>query len=396
MLLQNLKIVGQDSLNHIRIVGDKIEEIASGDKAMEIGRDEVNITFENALAFPGLINSHDHLEFDLFPQLANRTYRNYKEWGPDIHTQNAEAIQSIMKIPESLRIQWGIYKNLLNGFTTVVHHGDHLDIENPVTAIFEDCYSLHSVGLEKGWRYKLNRPFLKNWPFVVHIGEGTDVAAFEEINQLIKWNIFRRKIIGVHGVAMTAQQARSFEAVVWCPDSNFFLLNTTAKVDDLKAQTKILFGTDSTLSANWNAWEQIRLARKTNMLSDQELLASLTTAPAAVWGLEDRGVLAEGKKADIVVAEMKYFSDPMNSFFELNPENILLVVRDGGIVLFDESLSSQLQQNEIVKMSSKVAVNSTVKFVKGNLPELMQETRRFSQLTFPFQAEFQKIQHVGK
>ena len=49
------------------------------------------------LHFPGLINSHDHLDFNLFPQTGNRIYNNYTEWGRDIHEQNKEAISASFK-----------------------------------------------------------------------------------------------------------------------------------------------------------------------------------------------------------------------------------------------------------------------------------------------------------
>ena len=49
---------------------------------------------------------------------------------------------------------------------------------------------------------------------------------------------------------MDEQQATAFEALVWCPASNYFLLNTTAAVDKLKTKTSILFGTDSTLTSD--------------------------------------------------------------------------------------------------------------------------------------------------
>src|SRR5437868_3648299 len=81
------------------------------------------------LAFPGLINSHDHLDFNLFPPLGNRKYNNYVEWGEDIHAQNKQEIAAVLKIPQSLRTQWGVYKNLLNGITTVVNHGQQLQVD---------------------------------------------------------------------------------------------------------------------------------------------------------------------------------------------------------------------------------------------------------------------------
>ena len=83
---------------------------------------------------------------------------------------------------------------------------------------------------------------------VVHVGEGLTFQDYEEINQLIKWNILKKKLVGIHAVAMTDEQARKFEAIVWCPESNYFLLSKTAPVNLLKQHTNILFGSDSTLT----------------------------------------------------------------------------------------------------------------------------------------------------
>ena len=114
----------------------------------------------------------------------------------------------------------------------------------------------------KNWKFKLNRILAKDQPFVIHIGEGTDDASHREIDTLIKWNLFKRKIIGVHGVAMDENQATAFKALVWCPASNYFLLNNTAAIDKLKTKTSILFGTDSTLTSGWNLWEHVTISKK--------------------------------------------------------------------------------------------------------------------------------------
>ncbi len=296
MILQNLDIIGQGGATHIKVTDDKIQMITYDRSLLATGKNELNILFENALAFPGLINSHDHLDFNLFPQMGNRIYKSYIEWGADIQSQNKNSIDAVRNIPKQFRVEWGIYKNLLNGVTTVVNHGEYLDIENPVINIFQDCYSLHSVRRERLWKFKLNRPFIKSQPFVIHAGEGTDKASFEEINELIRWNLFKRKLIAVHGVSMNAKQAEAFEALIWCPESNFFLLGSTAKINELKKQTKILFGTDSTLSAGWNLWEQLRRARETSMLSDEELVDSLTNLPAAAWKFKRQRIVAGRKK----------------------------------------------------------------------------------------------------
>jgi cytosine/adenosine deaminase-related metal-dependent hydrolase len=384
MLLKNVNIIGRCGSSHISIKDGEINEIITARESQSVIKDELTINFDHAIAFPGLINSHDHLEFNLFPRLGNRIYKSYLEWGEDIHRQNKEIIDAIVKIPKRLRVQWGIYKNLLNGVTTVVQHGEYFEIEDSLIDVFQDSYSLHSVRLEKNWKLKLNNPFSKNKLFVLHIGEGTDHDAFEEMNMLNKWNLFTRKIVAIHGVAMNEEHAKAFEALIWCPDSNFFLLGATAKVTELKKHIKILFGTDSTLSAGWNLWEQIRLARKTRMLTDEELFDSLTSSPSLVWGLADRGNLSVGKKADVVVAVMKNRNNPLDNFLDLNPEDILLVIKEGRVILLDGILSTYFG-NELEKSRfSKILINKVQKFVKGDLQGLIAEIEKFSdKVKFP-------------
>ncbi|MEO6682004.1 MAG: hypothetical protein ABIN48_04185, partial [Ginsengibacter sp.] len=249
MQLCNLHIMEMDGRQHIRIENGQIESMTDVKRNIEKHTKEIRIDFENALAFPGLINSHDHLDFNLFPQTGNRIYKNYAEWGKDIHTTNQEMIKAVLKIPQHLRIQWGLYKNLLNGITTVVNHGARIKISDPFISVLQNSFSLHSVQFEKHWKLKLNNPFHIKKSYVIHAGEGIDEAAHKEIDKLIKTNYFHKSLFAVHGVAMDEEQAKSFKAVIWCPVSNFFLLNKTADIQRLKTKTRILFGTDSTLTA---------------------------------------------------------------------------------------------------------------------------------------------------
>ncbi|BAV05565.1 Cytosine/adenosine deaminase [Filimonas lacunae] len=342
--------------------------------------------FHHHLVFPGLINSHDHLHFNLFPRLGNRLYPNYVAWGEDIHIHNKATIAAVLAVPKAMRTQWGVYKNLLNGVTTVVHHGESLQVPSPVMDVFTHCHSLHSVQLEKRWRYKLNNPFLPAHPFVIHVGEGTDAGSRQEIDRLMQWNILHRKLIGVHGVAMQPQQARAFAALVWCPDSNEFLLGATAAIDSLKRETAVLFGTDSTVSAHWSIWEHLRMARRTGMLTDAELMRSVWRAPAEVWGLPGKGMLTPGAVADLVVVKMKEGQEPgPDAFFAIEPQDIALVVKDGRIVLFDEALLPQLTwQQAHLQEYSKVFTANTGKYVWGDVPALLTGIRQYyADISFP-------------
>jgi cytosine/adenosine deaminase-related metal-dependent hydrolase len=410
MRLNNLRFPNEDGLHDLWIHDDKIAAIRPSQPANTTtprpdpanthtsppltSSGEPTLNLDGALAFPGLINSHDHLDFNLFPLLGNKKYNSYTGWGPDIHANNKAIIHEILKIPQPLRTQWGIYKNLLNGFTTVVNHGEHLDTGasletsspritgnprisgNPLITIFQDCHCLHSVGFENNWKWKLNHPAKTRQPVAIHIGEGTDAAATREIDQLIRWNLFRRPLIGIHGVAMTEEQAPAFHALVWCPASNYFLLNRTAPVDKLKANVPILFGTDSTLTSGWNAWDQIRLARDLHLTTDTELLATLTVNPAAAWALNDRGTLDPGKRADLVIARPKPGQSAANAFFTLDPEDILLVIHGGAIKLFDHLLLEPITEKGLTAEDFQ-PTKPGGKYVAGDLPGLIQEIHRY-------------------
>jgi len=76
--------------------------------------DKINLDFEGAMC-ARLVNSHDHLDFNLFAALGDRVYSNYTEWGRYLHTNYKEDINKVMQVPTALREQWGVYKNLLNG-----------------------------------------------------------------------------------------------------------------------------------------------------------------------------------------------------------------------------------------------------------------------------------------
>jgi cytosine/adenosine deaminase-related metal-dependent hydrolase len=143
MLLSSLNIIGQAGKKTVRIEQEKI--IAITDEKPLDDQNEFHLSFENAIVFPGLINSHDHLDFNLFPQLGNRVYKNYGEWGEDIHQSHKRVIEQILAIPKQLRRQWGTYKNILCGVTTVVDHGGDRHKNNDLITVYDKAISFHSM-----------------------------------------------------------------------------------------------------------------------------------------------------------------------------------------------------------------------------------------------------------
>jgi hypothetical protein len=375
MILNNVNTITSNGPVNIQLKNGKVQQFVGPAPV-----DPFQLTFDYALAFPGLVNSHDHLDFNLFPQLGDKIYNNYTEWGDYIHANYKDPIAAVLKVPLALRVKWGIYKNLLCGVTTVVNHGEYLAI-NDAPINVEQCHSIHSVRFEKLWKLKLNNPLKRKLRVVIHVGEGSDEMSTDEIDQLINWNLLKKKLIGVHGVAMTETQAKKFEALIWCPESNYFLLNKTAAADELKKHTNILFGTDSTLTGNWNIWDHIRLARKTKMLTDTELYNSLHPGDSASWQT------SVSKKNTVVVTKKNNEVSALDTFYTTDPADILLVVHKEQIRLFDDSLLKQLGNFNLTEYS-KIYINGTRKYVQGDLTDLMAAIKTYyPDVVFPITAD---------
>jgi cytosine/adenosine deaminase-related metal-dependent hydrolase len=393
MVLNNLTLLDCREPENISFKGMHIASVTR--KATSLIVDNFQVNFENAIAFPGLVNSHDHLEFNCFSRFGDRVYNNYTEWGEHIQKDYKKEINHVLKIPVHLRTMWGIYKNLLAGITTVVNHGSKLEILDPLITVKQEYQCLHSVKFQKGWIWKLNNPFLRNELCVIHTGEGTDLQSYTEIDKLIRWNLLNRKLIGVHGVAMTAEQARHFTGVVWCPESNQILLNKSADVDKWKNVTQVVIGTDSTLSGDWNIWNHLRLARKSGQVSDAELFEMVTKSPSKLWHINN-GRLSTGRRADITIVKNKsgQATGGWNDFYSTDPEDILMVIHKGFIRLFDASLTAQLKKmNFNMSEFTHVSINGCGKFVEGNLPGLMNEIKNYyPETTFPCAAAGTKKQ----
>lgn len=382
MILQNVMLMDSDRPVDVKIEGDRIKSVSAAATINQ--QTQLQLRFDNAFAFPGLINSHDHLDFNLFPQLGNKVYNNYTEWGAYIHQAYQKEIAAVLKIPVVLREQWGVLKNLICGVTTVVNHGERIKITSPLINVHERYHCLHSVGFEKRWRLKLNNPLKTRHPVVIHTGEGKDGVAHAEINQLIRWNLLRKKLVGVHGVAMESEQAQKFKALVWCPQSNFYLLNKTAPVNELQKSTTILFGTDSTLTGDWDIWAHIRTARETKLLADVDLYHAFNHSASEVWETGSAAIEANST-ADLIVVKAES-NDPMDSFFNTRPEDILMVMQAGHIRLYDETLAGQLNGLKAGEYHP-FKINGKLKYVQFDVSGLMNNIKQYyPQAIFPISA----------
>jgi len=368
VVLNNVSILN-NSGNHfcVSILDGKINSVIA--EPVKGSNHSHVINFKDALVFPGLFNAHDHLEFNLFPRLRSRYYRDYLEWGNDIQKLYSKEIDAALKIPVELRMKFGMIKNLLNGITTVMHHGNKsIKKSDQIVSVISNYNFLHSVSLERNWRIKLTL-MLNKLPFVIHLGEGVGAAMENEVNKLFKWNLFKREIIAVHGIGLNTNHADKLAALIWCPDSNLFLYNKTANVFELKNRIPVLFGSDSNLTSDPNFWNHIRIARVINALNDEELINSITSLPSELLNIKDIGKIKNGYLADIVVVKKKSENN-YDAFFNINPEDILLIIRSGKIILFDESLEHECAYLNYCRFKIRGAVKFAEKEIVSVIKKL--------------------------
>ncbi len=141
----------------------------------------------DVLVFPGLINSHDHLEFNCYPLLGTPPYQDAVDWADDVQTHHAGTVRAIASVPVSLRIEWGLIKNLMCGVTAVSSHGLYPPgtfTQSPIEVISQYDF-IHSVHHHSGWRRRLLAPWRPN-PVVVHVAEGVSHLAREAGHSLLR------------------------------------------------------------------------------------------------------------------------------------------------------------------------------------------------------------------
>jgi len=304
---RRLSLVNARGRGTVRVRGSRIAAVDGaprpGDLRIDLGGDRL---------LPGFINAHEHLQLNALPRLKYRDrYRNVAEWIADIEPRLASEAMFMAngRVPRAQRLLIGGVKNLLCGVTTVAHHdpGDESlqDDRFPVRVLGDSGWS-HSLGLDGAQAVResfLGTP--SDRPWIIHAAEGIDDAARTELDQLDALGCLRPNTVLVHGVALDERQQRrlaaSGAALAWCPASNLHLFDRTPDVRMLFDQRCLALGSDSRISGGRDLLADLRIAADVAALDDDELASLVTDRAAQVLRLPDRGVVAPGALADLVV-----------------------------------------------------------------------------------------------
>ncbi len=339
----------------------------------------VEIDLSGCLLLPGLINGHDHLEFNLFPRLDSGPHPNYVDWAASVFHPDQEPIRSHLRVPKNVRLRWGGLKNLLSGVTTVSHH-------NPYDPLFTAKFPVR-VARRFGWAHSIHfapdfetrcRDTPPGWPFLIHAGEGTDDLARNEIGRLHRGGVLCERTVLIHAVALEIQGlemlCRTGAGVVWCPSSNLHTIGQTLGPKVLTSGLPIALGTDSALTALGDLIDEFSVVKRLGHLTDSDVYEMVTSVPALLLRLRNgEGEIRTGGVADLL-AVFDNQSSPASALDQLRPQ---LVIVGGNVKLVAARFADRLPAS-ITAPLERIRLEGRGEYlVAAPVAELLAISRRF-------------------
>jgi cytosine/adenosine deaminase-related metal-dependent hydrolase/ubiquinone/menaquinone biosynthesis C-methylase UbiE len=310
------------------------------------------LNLQDYVLLPGLINSHEHLEFGLFPKLGRPagalSYRNSAEWAEEIHQVHSDIIERYKQIPRTTQLWWGAIRNLLCGVTTVCHHNPlHEELTRPnfpVRALSRFGWS-HSMAFDPDLTRNFQRA-AKEQPFILHAAEGVDEESRNELSQLDQMQVLDERTVLVHGLACTAKEIslihRRGASLVVCPTSNCFLFAKTLSRELLASVERVALGSDSPITAAGDLLDEVHYLYAETGLDPKMIYRMVTSSAAKMFHLNDgQGRIAESGVADLIAVRDRY-DTPARTISELSFGDVKLVLLGGRVQMASPHLYIRL------------------------------------------------------
>jgi hypothetical protein len=357
------------------------------------------ITCSNGVVSPGLINAHDHLNYDhSYPGgWGNERFDHRNDWRIGERGHHKLLYE---KNDDPLKMGWSELRQLISGTTSIAGSSGtkgllrNLDKEgmqeglNPVKVlnhVFPLGDGQSGTQLEQGCNYpKIDgKEVIDNDDcYLPHVAEGIDDVAHNEFLCLSgqakgSVNLISKKTALIHAIALNETDAkilRDKEAtVVWAPRSNISLYGKTAPV-----QIYDSFGINIALSTDWTISGSMNLLRElkcvdylnknhyNNYFSDWKIWHMVTSNAAVGLAVGDQiGFLKPNYFADIVIYNGTSASNYYRAVIDADWKSTILVLRSGVPLYGDKDIMAVILkgQNEcediIVNGCSDKKINKT-------------------------------------
>jgi 5-methylthioadenosine/S-adenosylhomocysteine deaminase len=310
--------------------------------------------------YPGLIELHNHLSYDVLRLWAvPTTFPNRDRWssGPVHGPVYRRLISGPMQVlgrtpglPEAV-VRYVEMKCLLGGTTTSqgialysnagiqrYYRGVIRNVEETGDPALPDAATrIPDVDASEAARFLAR--LSTSWRLVLHLSEGTDPSAHAHFEALHlpdgSWAM-TPALVGIHCVALTREDydvmAAHGASMVWSPLSNLLLYGGTADVAAARAAgVTVGLGSDWSPSGSKNLLFELKVARilaQASGMSDRELVAAATRDAAQILGWSVLGTIEAGMRADLIVIGGRQ-GDPYGHLIDAGEADVELVLVDG-------------------------------------------------------------------
>ena len=388
ILLKGAIVTPETSLvGEVLVEADKITCVADGTACEAMpGATGATIIDTKGVIAPGLIDTHNHILFDIFDDSdwhPAQLYQDHDEW-PSEPRYNAmlDIKQCLVDDAQgkpawcamtpygtsagSLRCEvdkFGELKGLVAGTTSIVglpgtsagcfgSLSRSVDVaQNELGVDQIQTSALYPPSDPNG--VCTNYASGKTTAFLLHAGEGVDATAAAEFDHLGTMTttpncLYAPQTAITHGVAFTPAQFATMAAagmkLIWSPHSNVSLYGTTADIPSaLDAGVSISLAPDWSMGGSANLLEELRFADAwdnahwNDRLSTQDLVTMVTRRAAQALALDATlGSLEVGKLADLAVFTGTAAA-PYDAIVASTPSSVRLVMV-GGVVLYGDTV----------------------------------------------------------
>ncbi len=322
---------------------------------------------------PGLINSHDHINFENSPRLNPDTGERFEhrhDWRKGLRGHTKLKIGSYAN---GNQIAWQELRYLLGGATATVGEGSADGLLRNLTSIPRSQalgqpaadFKTFPLGDSSGTMLTMGCDYPSTGietaasiaaddAYLPHVSEGIDAEAHNEFNCLSSdvnngQDLTVKQSAFIHSIGLQpadyARMAAAGTKMVWSARTNVSLYGDTARVTvAARLGVKIALGTDWTVSGSMNMLRELRCADSLNstyydhFFSDRDLWLMATANGAAATATADAiGALQAGLTADIAIFDGK--SHPYyRAVIDAEPDDVVLVLRGGKPLYGDKPL----------------------------------------------------------
>ena len=344
----------------IYVNAGRIISVQSSSSPPPPGYDDVPIIRTGGTIYPGLIELHNHLSYNILQQWdVPKRYTNRDQWsgGKLAYRKLISGPMGVLgRIPYYVPaiVRYVECKCLLGGVTTSqgislysnrginrYYHGIVRNVEETNDVNLPEAKTkISDVDAEDANKFlaRLQRSSC----LLLHLAEGTDEKSHKHFEALhlsnSDWAI-TPALAGIHSLALKPDDYQTLSehggSIIWSPLSNLMLYGETVEINSAKACGLVFgIGSDWSPTGSKNLLGELKVARliseaQGNVFTDKELLAMVTCNASKILKWEQElGSIESNKRADLLVISGRS-GDPYGKFLESHETGIILVIING-------------------------------------------------------------------